>query len=408
MYTFATGAIHERTVAARFCIFTAICMLALGSRVYSEDRDDAEQLKTEATAILKANSKQTVAPKEYAMAIYRLEKAQSILETSGEADGSLAEEVNSGLFWARKCSNVHIIKELEKIHAENPPLKLASHEKKKRKAAEDGDGPPDAIDTQAEAKDAFEAAQNFATSHASDDYAVSLRYFQMANEYPGTDYAIKAMTLARDAQIRFAINNGSVKEDLPDTPEMKPIHDADLLVSENKIEQSFELYKQSFKLKDNIISHRRLGLAYYRRAQQMMDEVIPKLEALKEEYTQAYAGAWVAVGSSRSTPKVFNPNNPGWVAVKKKHQDLTAETNQATMRYLYAQWEFEKVLKMAPNNRDFDSAAYIGVCLSARPDTKSRAKGYLDTFMKSYEPANDIERFIYEYCKSEHDRVSAK
>jgi hypothetical protein len=387
------------------CLGLAVCLNAF---VLADDErvGDAEELKNEATAIIKAHSTKPVSPKEYAMAVYRLEKAQSLLEAAGDANSALAQEVNSSLFWARRCSNVHIIKELDKIHAENPPLKLASKDPAKKK--EKAEGAPDEIDTQADARNAFNAAQEFAKLKANDDYAVSLRYFQMANEHPGTDYAMKAMSLSRDHLMKHTMKSGSAKEEIPDTDEMKPLKAADALVEQGKIEQSFDLYKESIKLKDTVIAHRKLGLAYFQRAQQMKDDINPRFEALNVEYKEAYAASWVQIGHGKSSPKQFNPNNPKWVAVKKKHQDLIGEANQAMVRYLYAQWEFEKILKMSPNNRDFDAAAFTGIALSARPDMKGRAQQYLKKFLSDYEPTNDLERLVYEYCKTESDRVSAR
>ncbi|HYF50052.1 MAG TPA: tetratricopeptide repeat protein [Planctomycetota bacterium] len=387
------------------CVLVLAAVLVSGARVaYADGVEDAEQLKDEAKETIRTHSTKPVPPKEYAMAIYKLEKAQSLLETEGQNTGALAEEINTQLFWARRCSTIHIIKELDKIHAENPPLKLASKEKKKK--TEDGEMVE--ADPLAEAKAAFEAAEAFAKAHSADDYLVSLRWFQMANEYPGNDYAMKAMSLARDAQMRYAVKNGSFKEELPDTPEMKPIRDGDALVEQGKYEQATEVYKQSIKIKDNMTAHRRLGQTFFRRAQQMKDELMPKFDSITSELKAATDGAYVTVGSGKSTPKVFNPNYPPLVAAKKKHQDLLTQANQAMVRYLYAQWEFEKVLKMAEGNRDFDAAAYIAVSLSARPEEKGRAVPALQKFLKEYEPFNDLERFIYEYCKTELERLTAK
>lgn len=385
----------------RFTLCALILLTALHGSVWAEALDDAQQLRDEAIATLKVNAAKTVPPNDYAMAIYRLEKAQSILQAAGEAKGGLPEEVNSALFWARRCSNVAIVKELEKIHASNPPLKLAS-ETKRREGKAKGAGE---LDTQEDARTAFDAAQEFAKTHKNDDYMIALRFFQMANEFPGTDYAVKAMTLATQAQMRFAINTGTMKEELPDTPEMKPVKDADALVAEGNIEKAFELYKQSMKLKDTLIAHRRLGHACFLRAQQMKDDVNAKLEALAPDYKAAYDGAFVTEGRGGSARKIFIPENPGWVAAQKRYRDLVLQSNEAMMRYTYGQWEFEKVLKMVPGGKDLDAAAYTAMSLSARADNKLKAVDYLRKFLKDYQPANETEKLIYEFCKTELERM---
>ncbi|MFH0937782.1 MAG: hypothetical protein V1899_00625 [Planctomycetota bacterium] len=382
-----------------------LCGLLLCVRLWADAIEDVEQLRDEATAVLRQNAIKPVSPYEFAMVVYRLEKAQSILEAAGETQNALAQEINSALFWARRSSNVHVIRELTKIRAENPPLKLTSQEKKRRnKVVADGEAPLE-IDIQEDAKEAFRIAQEFAQSHSGDDYMISLRYFQMANEYSGTDYAMKAMALARDAQIRFAVKTGSVKDAIPDTPEMQPVKEADALVEAGKIEQAFELYKKSFKIKDTQVAHRHAGQAYFRRAQQMKDDVNTTFEAFVPEYQAAYKNAWVKLGRGNSAP-FFNENNPAWQSAIKKYQNLIKTSNDAMMRYLYAQWEFERVLKMAPDGRDFDAAAYVGLCYSARPDIKPKARDYLKKFIKDYEPQNEIERMIFEFCKTEFERVS--
>jgi len=382
-------------------MFALLLVVAAPARLWADATDDAEQLKAEATQTLKANAAKTVPPQDYAMAIYRLEKAQSVLLEAGQTNTSLAQEVNSALFWARRCSNVFIVKELEKIHASNPPLKLASETKRKAaKALGQGE-----IDLQEEAKAAFLEAQEFAKAHKNDDYMVGLRYFQMAAEHPGTDYALKAMTLAAEAQMRFAINSGTVKEEIPDTPEMKPVQQAEALVADGKLEAAFELYKASIKLKDTLLAHRKFGHAFFRRAQQMKDELNADFEAFAPQYKAAYDSSFIQEGHGKTAQKRFNPESPGLAAANTKYKELLKRANDALVRYMYAQWEFEKVLKLAPGGKDFDAAAYQAMSVSARPDSKYKAQEALRKFLKDYQPANETERLIYEFCKTELERL---
>ena len=39
-------------------------------------------------------------------------------------------------------------------------------------------------------------------------------------------------------------------------------------------------------------------------------------------------------------------------------------------------------------------------------NARSRARDYLTKFLKDYSPANDLERSIYEFCKTELNRIS--
>ena len=394
-------------------------MLLLGAivavaatRTWCDDKveDDAQQLRDEATEILKHNSAKTVAPSEYAMAIYRLEKAQSILETAHDNDCPLAQEVNSALFWARKCSNVIIMKELDKIHAANPALKLASQEKPKapaeKKMVAEGDAPPD-VDTHEEVRAAFAQVEEFAKNHDGDDYVIAMRYFQFVNEFPGTDYSLKAVMLANEAQMRFAVKNGvGPKEELnADSPEGKLIADGDKLAKEKKFEAAIAKYKDSLHAKDTIVGHRKLGHAFYQRAQQRKEEINKDYEDFLPKYQEAYKASFYREGTSRNNPPKFNPLTPIWQAAKKRHGEILAEADHVWTIYIYGQWEFEKILKIAPDHKDFDAAAYEGITLSARAEDKGKAVAYLTKFLKEYEPTNDMEKFVYEYCKTELDRI---
>jgi hypothetical protein len=360
---------------------------------------------------MKQNATKTVAPSEYAMAVYRLEKAQAILEQAHDTECPLAQEVNSALFWARKCSNVIIMKELDKIHASNPQLKLASQEKpketaKKAAAVAEGDAPPE-IDTQAEAKSAFDKVQEFAKNHDGDDYVIAMRYFQFVNEYPGTDYSLKAVSLAHEAQVRFAAKNGAApKEELGPGPEAKPLAEGDKFVEEKKFDLAIARYKESLKIKDTLVAHRKLGHAYYQQAQQSKDEINKEFEAFLPQYKAAYDASWYREGSSRNNPRKFNPLTPIWLAAKKRHTEILNDVAHVWTIYVYGQWEFEKVLKIAPDHKDFDAAAYEGITLSARAEDKGKAVAHLTKFLKEYEPANEIEKFVYEYCKTELDRIT--
>ena len=392
-------------------LISTVCFVTLACVAWSDDRDDAAQLRDESTAILKKNSAGGVPPAEYAMAIYRLEKAQSMLEAAKDTDCPLAQEVNSALFWARKCSNVNILKELDKIHAANPALKLASAEPKPKKPAQatvEGIANPEMpeLNLQADAKAAFEQAQQFASEHIGDDYVISMRWFQMVNEFPGTDYSLKAVQLARDAQMRYAAKQGGApKETLGDGPEAKGLAEGDTFCQQGKFEEAIAAYKQSLKLKETAAGHRKLGHAYYQRAQQRKDEVNKELEEFVPKFKEAYDSSWYMEGSSKSSHKKFNALSPQWLAAKRRHGEIMAEAEHVWTIYVYGQWEFEKVLKLSPNNRDFDAAAYEGISLSVRGEDQGKAKAYLTKFLKEYEPTNDMERFVYEYAKTELDRL---
>jgi tetratricopeptide (TPR) repeat protein len=384
----------------------AVAVLAAGL-VFADAQSDAQKLKDEALDVLKANSARQASVEQYAGCIFKLEQAQAILEKAGDTNSALVQEVSSSLFWARRFSNIQVLAALDKLHGGKatpppPPKKVEPP-----KSADNPDEPPPLL---AEAKKAFTAAQGYADAHKSDDYAVALRWFQMAAENPGTDYALKALELARAAQSRFAAKTktGVPEEALPDTPEMKLVKEGDALAEEGKYEESVALYLASLKAKDSLVAHRRLGHAYYMRAQHLKDELLPKFEAAEAERRAAFKEAYITVRMlGGSTRRRFNPNYPPLVEAQRQEAELGRQAQVSISYYDKAQDEFKAVLRLAPGQKDLDAAGHQALCLTVKGDMNARARGkmMLLAFLADYTPANDLERSLYEFCKTELDRL---
>jgi len=385
------------------CLFVLATPLAFAA--------DARQLKEEAIAILKANTNKQATPEQYAESIFKLEAAQAMLDKANDNDSPLAQEVSSSLFWARKFSDVVVMAALDKLKGgSGAPITKKPDPPKAPPAAKTPD--PDADDEApkavlAEAKKAYGSAEAFAKSHSSDDYAIAMAWFKMANDHTGTDYALKALEFARAAQTRFAAKTAP-KEELPDTPEMKLVLEADALVAAGKIKEAFALYLSSLKLKETQIAHRKLGHAYFKRAQEIKDEFLPKLETLEAEYKTAVLAATTVVRSVRGGQRrVINRNHPAMLEVARKNNELIKEGKVAVDYYNLAESEFKAVLKLAPSHKDLDAAGHMVLCLTVRGDAsiRIRARQQLVQFLSDYKPANDLERSLYEFCKSELERL---
>ncbi len=403
--------LHCRILSSAFHLLIAALFLTGIGSVQADAISDVQKLKSEALEILKANANRQATPAQYASCIYKLEQAQSLLDKAGDNDSALAQEVSSTLFWARRFSNLPVLAELDKLRggARAPELK-----KKAEPAtpARPKDADPDEAAAQApallEAKKAFQGAEQFARSHDSDDYAVALRWFQMANEHPGTEYSIKALQLARDAQKRFAAASTPIVEKIPDGPEMKLIKDGDELMKKGRFEQAVAMYQSSAKLKDNELAHQRLGNAYFERAQKMNDEVLPQIEAAQSKVYEAAKEAWMIVRTVAGPRRKFNPKYPPLVEAQRKLADVNAKTKNSLAQYDKAYDEFGLVLHLSPNERDLEAAAHRALCISARPDAtvRTRARQLLNAVLTDYTPQTDIERSIYEFCKTELRRLN--
>lgn len=387
-------------------IVLAAAVLAAGL-VFADAQSDAQKLKDEALEVLKANAARQASVEQYAGCIFKLEQAQGLLEKAGDNNSALAQEVSSSLFWARRFSNIQVLNALDKLHggkaAPPPPPKKVEP----AKSADNPEEPPPLL---AEAKKAFTSAQAYADAHKSDEYAVALRWFQMAAENPGTDYALKALELARAAQTRFAAKSktGVSEAVLPDTAEMKLVTEGDALAETGKYEESVALYQASLKVKESLVAHRRLGHAYYMRAQQLKDELLPKFEVAEAERRAAYKEAFVTVRMMGGrTRQKLNPNYPPLVEAQRKEAELGKQAQVSISYYDKAQDEFKSVLRLAPGQKDLDAAGHQALCLTVKGDVNARSRGktMLIALLSDYTPANDLERSLYEFCKTELERL---
>jgi tetratricopeptide (TPR) repeat protein len=391
----------------------ALSLLLFSGVTFADPTDDATKLKAEAVDILKANSNREASPAQYASCILKLEQAQQILEKAKQDDTQLAQEVSSTLFWARRFSDVNVLKELDKLRggaAMPPPVKKSEPPKVVAKAP-NPEEPDEEPDTVTAAKKAFESAQKFEREKAGDDYAIALRWFQMANEHSGTDYALKALESARAAQSRFAAKSATkVSDDLPDTPENKLLREADGLAAAGKYEAAFAIYQSSLKIKDSSEGHRRLGRAYFKRAQQIKDEFTPEYESLEAQRRAAWKEAWTVRRFGSGSRRVFNPRHPPLVEAMNAQKELVKKAYVSIEHYRKAEGEFKAVLKAAPNGKDLDAAGHACICLSVQGDpmVRSRAKTQLTAFLAEYKPVTDLERSLYEFCKTELQRIGGR
>jgi len=392
----------------RVCCAALCALLLLSGRCMADPAAEARKLKDEALEILKANTDKQPAPADYAVCLYKLEKAQGLLDSARDSSSMLAREVNSALFWARRFSNIQVLGLLDKLRAEggaSPPPRRTEPRPPAPPTppASSSGGPPPEPPEMARLRtgaQAYAEAQKFAAEHKKDEYAAALGWFQMAAQNPGSDYALKALEQARRAWQRFA--GKDQKEDLPDVAGMDLVKDGDERLAAGKYEPALELYRSSLKQNDTIITHKRLGKACYLYAQHITEQLKPRLDAHLAKYNAAWQAAWHA---TRMGARVFDPNDPHLQAWNRQLDQLRKEGDVAQKQYLAAELEFRAVLKLLPEQREFDSAGYVGLCQSVRPFSKLTGQRTLEEFVKSYTPGNDDQRLLYEFCRAEIERL---
>jgi len=354
--------------------------------------------------ILKAHASDSVNPEDYALAIFKLERAQTLLDTAHDTDSALAQEVNTSLFWARKFSNVAVMNALDKLKGGSGAGAIKPHSTISSKPATPAKQPPGQPAEPPEmilarqAADAYKQAEQYVSAHPGDDFSASLRWFQMASQFPGTDYAMKAIQNAQQLQHRFT--GAAEKEEIPDTPEMAIMKSADELAAKAKYEDSFTLYRQSLKMNETTLAHRHFAKACFSRAQQINEELKPKYDDLYSRYNGVWQGSW------RTTPygKAFDNDSPGLKAWNRERDGLRKESDVAQRQYMEAEHSFKQILKLSPEQKDFEAAGYLGLCQTVRPYTKSQGMRAIQDFLKDYTPQNDAQRVLSEYCKAEMER----
>ena len=162
-------------------------------------------------------------------------------------------------------------------------------------------------------------------------------------------------------------------------------------------------------MKETAIAHRRLGQAYFGHAQQLKEEIIAKCSTAYTDWKAARDQAYVTRYSLGGIPKrMFNPNDPRYMEASRNYRAAYAEGGKAFDIFGKAESEFKAAIRLSSNGKDLISAGTIGICMSQKPDPllRSKARVYLSSFLKENMPANDDERTVYEYCKTELERIS--
>jgi hypothetical protein len=408
------------TMRYRIAALLVIGLLGAASLLGEDAPQNAATLKAEAMAILQQASSSSTDPKAYAAAMVKLEQAQKLLQQAQTEDTPLGQEVTAALFWARKFSNVQSISEADRLRGTgdsvaktNPPTP-ATKPAGTELAANGTEENPAVAAQLALAKRKYEEAERFAKDQAANDFIVALKWFQVADEVNGTDYAVKALSHARSAQERYAAKMAAAKA-VTETkkalggPEYDLIHEGDLFLAENRTEEATSRYEASYKLKDNAVAHGKLGHMLFDRAQAMKDSLMPQFEAQQREYRDAVQAATRVVNTLRGgSRKEVDWNNPRILAAKKAGEQLAAKAREAVGYYDRAAMEFSKSLSLEKVN--LDAAAHQALCYSVRGDVNCRAKArnMLTSIMKDYQPTNDVERTLYEFCKTELKRITAR
>jgi len=162
----------------------------------------------------------------------------------------------------------------------------------------------------------------------------------------------------------------------------------------------------SLKITETLIAHRKLGQAYFNEGQVVWEDLIKRRDGLAKALNDAKANAFTMMKIRGVDRKVRNPNDPALIAAQKKCTEFDKECEADFAIFDKARDEFRAVLRMTPSGKDLIAAGFIGLCMSRKTSQLFSAKSQMAQFLKDYSPANDDERGIYEFCKTELERFN--
>ncbi|MCZ7643948.1 MAG: hypothetical protein M5U26_01475 [Planctomycetota bacterium] len=383
-----------RTQPARPCLLALLLCAALASAfARAASLDEARALKDEAARILRDQAATSADPKLYAHAVFKLQRAEALLDellkTQPQAAEPLLEEVTASLFWARRFANVNVIRELERGDpgpgAGTAPPPPARPEPPKP-------APQAGVDLAA-AEKAYKKGEEFERARAGEDHAVALKWFQVADETQGTDWSLRALSRANEAQARFkARQEAAQAAEL--APDAKLIVEGNALFAAQKYAEALDKFAAAQSLKNTPLVHQRLGHTHL------------KLGYLgRDKYAEQYRPMLQKIADAKRSG-----NQAQMQAVYKENlqllQRLRPLENEVIGSYVKAAEEFQRGLDLA-NGKNLDCECHVAILQFERKN-RTRALQLLAVALKKYTPANDEERAVYEYSKSLYERLGGK
>ena len=362
-------------------ILVAACIPLLASQV-----DEARQLKVEAQQILRSASGAAADPKVYADAVRKLQKAEALLEEAAKSDPKgiepLQEEVSSALFWAKRFANVYVADEL---------LKPGSAGKAPEPVKAPEPAPAKGPDLSA-AESAFKKAEAFESAHSGDEHAIALRWFQVADQFTGTDWSLRALTRAQEAQARYRALEAAKRAPAASLSEdLKLIEAGNVLYLEKKYTEALAKFSAAGKIADTTLVQRRIAHTHLELGYQARDQYSVQYLPLMNKYNEA-----VRRGDQRAAAR-YKAEAGSLVS------RLRPLEQEALKKYTEAREAFQHGLELA-KGKDLDCEAGVAILYYERKD-RLRARQLLDEVLRKYKPANDEERTIFEYSRTLYKKI---
>jgi tetratricopeptide (TPR) repeat protein len=393
-------------------VVCAIFLMLSTSPVLADPVTEAKNLKAEAQQILRSASGGAADPKVYAKAVVMLERAEALLEEAAKSHPKsvegVQEEVTAALFWARRFANVNVIQALrskesgsrlsktnpssgepEETDARKPgpekPVQTKKPEPKPPVAPPPPRHPvkpaaPKKLATESEAEVAYKKAMAFEKAHSDDHYAVALRWFQMADQFSGTLWSMKALTHARTAQRLFRAAKKNAE--LAKSEDGKLIVQGNALLDKKQFLKALRKFEAAKKIKPTVLAERSIGYTYLKVGYKKRDEYKSKYLPLMKRYQQARRMG----------------NRTQMAILSRQAKALRPLERDVIHCYTQAKKAFSRGIRLA-DGKDLECEAQMGIIhywMKKRP----LAKICLRRVINRYTPQSDEERAVYEYSKT--------
>ncbi|MCK6474856.1 MAG: hypothetical protein L6R28_24315 [Planctomycetes bacterium] len=411
---------------AVFLFLLTVCLLVLyaggAGRAHASALEDAQALQKEANQLLRQASQGETDAKVYAQAVFKLQKAEQLLEQAGggAAVEQMQSEIAAAIFWARRFANINVIHELEKGDtgggttpstkpdsgkpADQPkepapePAKPAEPAKPPETPAPPPPPPPPPPPEPAKPADtkpvdeksaeaAYKSAEAFEGAHKDDDHLVAMRWFQVAEGFPGSEWSLRALAKAREAQARVKAKLDAEKMATM-SPDEKLIAEGDVLLNQKKYLEALRKYQDSQNLKNTTLAARRIGDTYLQVGFNLRDDFTPKYLELMRRFNEARSRGQAAVANGYA----------------QQARNLNATLGKDVLHnYNQAMKSYEKGLSIAVGS-DLICELQIGI-LNYWMKRPGPAKSTITRALEKYQPKNDEERTVMESARTLLPRI---
>lgn len=393
----------------------SLCLLALWAggavRAHASALEDAQALQKEANQLLRQASQGETDAKVYAQAVFKLQKAEQLLEQAGggAAVEQMQSEIAAAIFWARRFANINVIHELEKGDtggSATPPAPPAATSKtaeqppeqpKEPEPAKPAPPPPPAPEPakpadnkpadEKSAEAAYKSAEAFEASHKDDDHLVAMRWFQVAEGFPGSEWSLRALAKAREAQARVKAKLDAEKM-ASMSPDEKLIAEGDVSMNQKKYQEALRKYQDAQNLKNTTLAARRIGDTYLQVGFNLRDDFTPKYLELMRRFNEARSRGQSAVANGYA----------------QQARNLNATLGRDVLHnYNSAMKSYEKGLSIAGGS-DLICELQIGI-LNYWMKRPAPAKSTITRALEKYQPKNDEERTVMESARTLLPRI---